>query len=146
MIRSSRLAEPQFIVALDMADPRVWDSIAGTLIEAMAAARESTTRAFWDLVFCRILMITAISVNVTAKALTISATATNICRFMLSARCELAPALGWADGVPWNQSSSPSPRARDAAYSPARTTGHRAQHYDCATHAGSLAAPHSPLL
>src|SRR5213594_3051479 len=29
----------------DMADPRAWDSIAGTLIEAMAAARESTTCA-----------------------------------------------------------------------------------------------------
>jgi hypothetical protein len=46
MIRSSRLAEAQFAVALDMADPRAWDSIAGTLIEAMAAASESTTRAF----------------------------------------------------------------------------------------------------
>ena len=85
MIRSSRLAEPQFAVALEIADPRAWDSIAGTLIEAIAAASESTTRAFWDLVFCRILMISAISVNVTAEALTISATATNTYRFMLSA-------------------------------------------------------------
>jgi hypothetical protein len=76
MIRSSRLGEPQFVVDLEMADPRVCDSIAGTLIEAIAAARESTTRAFCDLVFCRILMISAISENVSAKALTISATAT----------------------------------------------------------------------
>ena len=82
MIRSSRLAEPQFVVALDMADPIACDSIAGTLIEAMAAAKESTTRAFWDLVFCRILTISAISENVTAKALTIAATATKTCRFM----------------------------------------------------------------
>jgi len=82
MIRSSRLAEPQFVVALDMADPRTWDTIAGTLIEAMAAARESTTRAFRDLVFCRKLTISAISVNVTAKGLTISAPATNTCSFM----------------------------------------------------------------
>ncbi len=88
MIRSSRLAEPQLVVALDMADPRAWDSIAGTLIEAIAAARESTTRAFWDLVLCRIVMISAISVNVTAKALTISAAATNTCRFMPSAPCD----------------------------------------------------------
>ena len=88
MIRSSRLAEPQFVVALDMADPRTWDSIAGTLIEAMAAARESTTRAFWDVVFCRILTISAISVNVTAKALTISATATNTCKFMPAAQMQ----------------------------------------------------------
>src|SRR5438067_6407883 len=82
MIRSSRLAEPQFAVALEIADPRAWDSIAGTLIEAIAAASESTTRAFWDLVFCRILTISAISVNVTANALTISASATNTCRFI----------------------------------------------------------------
>jgi hypothetical protein len=80
MIRASRLAEPQFVVALDIADPRACDSIAGTLIEAMAATKESTTRAFCDLVFCRILRISAISVNVTVKALTISA-ATHICRF-----------------------------------------------------------------
>ena len=84
MIRSSRLAEPQFIVALAMAAPRAWDSIAGTLMEAMAAARESTTRAFCDRVFCRILTISAMSVNVTAKALTISATATSACRFKLT--------------------------------------------------------------
>src|SRR5206468_7811029 len=88
MIRSSRLAEPQFVVALDMADPRAWDSIAGTLIEAMAAARESTTSAFWDLVFCRRLMISAISVHVTAKALTSSAAATNTCRLIPSAPCD----------------------------------------------------------
>ena len=88
MIRSSRLVEPQLAVALDMADPRAWDSIAGTLIQATAAARESTTRAFCDLEFCRILIISAISVDVTAKALTISATATNTCRFMPSAPCD----------------------------------------------------------
>jgi len=38
MIRSSRLAEPQFAAALDMAEPSAADSIAGTLIEAIAAA------------------------------------------------------------------------------------------------------------
>src|SRR6266481_7916848 len=79
---SSRVAEPQSAVALDRADPRTGDSIAGTLIEVMAAASESTTRAFWDLVFCRMLTISAISVNVTADALTISASATNTCRFI----------------------------------------------------------------
>ena len=82
MIRSSRLAEPQSAVAFDMADPRAWDSIAGTLIEAVAAARESTTRAFWDLVFCRMLTISTTIVNSTAKALTISASATNSCRLI----------------------------------------------------------------
>src|SRR6266700_1195171 len=81
-MRSSRVAEPQSAVALDRADPRMGDSIAGTLIEVIAAASESTTRAFWDLVFCRMLMISAISVNVTANALTISASATNTCRFI----------------------------------------------------------------
>jgi hypothetical protein len=68
-----------------MADPRTWDSIAGTLIEAMAAASESTTRAFWDLVFCRMLTISTTTVNSTAKALTISAVATNTCKFMSAA-------------------------------------------------------------
>ena len=77
MIRSSRLAELQSTVALDNADPRAGDSIAGTLIEVIAAASESTTSAFWDLVFCRMLSTSAINVNVTANALTISATATN---------------------------------------------------------------------
>src|SRR5258708_39564421 len=81
-MRSSRVAEPQSVVTLDSADPRTGDSIAGTLFDVMAAASESTTRAFWDLVFCRMLMISAISVNVTANALTISASATNTCRFM----------------------------------------------------------------
>src|SRR5260370_32459424 len=81
-MRSSRVAEPQSVVTLDSADPRTGDSIAGTLIDVMAAASESTTRAFWDLVFCRMLMISAISVNVTANALTISASATNACRFI----------------------------------------------------------------
>src|ERR1700737_3381228 len=77
MIRSSRLAELQSLVAFDRADPRAGDSIAGTLMEVMAAASESTTSAFCDLVFCRMLMISTISVKTTANALTISATATN---------------------------------------------------------------------
>jgi hypothetical protein len=57
-------------------------------MEAMAAARESTTRALWDFVFCRMLTISAIRVNVTAKALTISATATKTGRFILTTRCD----------------------------------------------------------
>src|SRR5258708_38433021 len=82
MIRSSRLAEPQSAVAFDSADPRAGDSIAGTLIEVMAAASESTTSAFCDLVFCRMLMISTTSVKTTANALTISASATNTGRFI----------------------------------------------------------------
>src|SRR2546421_12313831 len=82
MIRSSRLAELQSAVTLDSADPRAGDSIAGTLIEVIAAASESTTSAFWDFVFCRILMISTIRVETTANALTISASATNSCRFI----------------------------------------------------------------
>jgi hypothetical protein len=78
MIRSSRLAEPQSAVALDNAEPRICDFIAGTLIEVIAAARESTATAFCDLVFCRIVIITASSVNVTADALTICARSTHI--------------------------------------------------------------------
>src|SRR5258705_12924664 len=78
MIRSSRLAEPQSAVALDSAEPRIGDSIAGTLIEGIAAASESTARAFCDFVFCRIVIMTAISVNVTADALTICARSTHI--------------------------------------------------------------------
>src|SRR5882724_8371579 len=78
MIRSSRLAEPQSADALDSAEPRICDFIAGTLIEVIAAARESTATAFCDLVFCRIVIITAISVNVTADALTICARSTHI--------------------------------------------------------------------
>ena len=77
MILSSRLAELQSAVTLASADPRAADCIAGTLIEVIAAASESTTSAFWDLVFCRMLTTSAIKVNVTANALTISATATN---------------------------------------------------------------------
>ena len=82
MIRSSRLAELQSAVALDSAEPRTGDSIAGTLIEVIAAASESTTKAFWDRVFCRMLMISTTSVNSTAKALTIWASATITCRFI----------------------------------------------------------------
>src|SRR5947208_5969186 len=82
MIRSSRLAEPQSAIVLDTADPRMGHFTAGTLIEVMAAASESTARAFWDRVFCRMLTIRAISVNVTANALTISASATNTCRLI----------------------------------------------------------------
>src|SRR6266403_98523 len=78
MIRSSRLAEPQSAVALDSAEPMICDLIAGTLIEVIAAARESTASAFCDLVFCRIVIITASSVNVTADALTICARSTHI--------------------------------------------------------------------
>ena len=78
MIRSSRLAEPQSAVALDNAEPRICDFIAGTLIEVIAAARESTATAFCDLVFCRIVIITASSVNVTADALTIYASHPNL--------------------------------------------------------------------
>src|SRR5438105_2231552 len=84
MIRSSRVAELQSAVTLLNADPRAADSIAGTLIEVIAAARESTTRAFCDLVFCRMLMISTISVKTTANALTISATATNTLRSMIA--------------------------------------------------------------
>src|SRR5438132_14217247 len=83
MIRSSRLAELQSAVALDSADPRAGDSIAGTLIAVIAAAKESTTRAFWDFVFCRMLMISTTSVKTTANALTISASGTNTCKFMV---------------------------------------------------------------
>src|SRR5215472_8565868 len=79
-MRSSRLAEAQSTVALESADPRNGDSIAGTLIEVIAAASESTTSAFCDLVFCRSDTITAISVSTTANALTICATATNVCK------------------------------------------------------------------
>src|SRR4029077_5975574 len=82
MIRSSRVAELQSTVALESADPRAGDSIAGTLIEVMAAARESTTRAFWDFVFWRMLMISTTRVKTTANALTISASATNSCNFI----------------------------------------------------------------
>ena len=71
MIRSSRLAELQSTVALDSAEPRMCDSIAGTLIDVIATARESTATAFCDLVFCRMVSITASKVNVTANALTI---------------------------------------------------------------------------
>src|SRR5215813_5799205 len=71
IIRSSRLAEFQSAVALASADPRAGDSIAGTLIAVIAAASDSTARAFCDLVFCRSDTTTAISVSVTA---------TNACR------------------------------------------------------------------
>ena len=71
MIRSSRLAEPQSAVAFDNAEPSTCDFIAGTLIEVIAAARESTTSAFCDLVFCRMVAMTASNVSVTANALTI---------------------------------------------------------------------------
>ena len=82
MIRSSRLAELHSAVTLDSADPRAGDSIAGTLIEVIAAASESTTSAFWDFVFCRMLMISTTSVKTTANALTISASATNYGKFI----------------------------------------------------------------
>src|ERR1700757_2557183 len=82
IIRSSRLAEFQSAVALASAAPRAGDSIAGTLIEVMAAANESTTRAFCDFVLCRILTISAMSVSATANALTISATATKVCKLI----------------------------------------------------------------
>ena len=68
----------QSAVALDSAEPSVCDFIAGTFIEVIAAARESTASAFCDLVFCRIVIITASSVNVTADALMICARSTHI--------------------------------------------------------------------
>src|SRR5262249_38870748 len=80
IIRSSRLAELQSAVAFASAVPRAGDSIAGTLIAVIAAASDSTASAFCDLVFCRSDTITAISVRVTANALTICATATNACK------------------------------------------------------------------
>jgi len=45
--------------------------VAGTLIEVIAAARESTDIAFCDLVFCRMVAMTASNVSITANALTI---------------------------------------------------------------------------
>src|SRR4029077_11056389 len=82
MIRSSRLADLPSAAALDSAEPRTGDSIAGTLIEVIAAASESTTKAFWDRGFCRMLMFITPSVKNTDKALTIWASATITCRFM----------------------------------------------------------------
>ena len=79
-MRSSRVAEAQSAVALESADPRNGESIAGTFMEVIAAASESTTSAFCDFVFCRSDTITAINVSTTASALTICETATNVCK------------------------------------------------------------------
>src|SRR5262249_17197883 len=70
------------------AAPRAGDCIAGTLIAVIAAASDSTASAFCDLVFCRSDTITAISVSVTTNALTICATATNVCKSIRPAPCQ----------------------------------------------------------
>jgi hypothetical protein len=71
-----------------MANPRAGFSIAGTLIEVIAAASESTASAFWDLVFCRIVTVNPTNVNSTASALTTCAIETNSCKFIVSANFE----------------------------------------------------------
>ena len=65
MMRSSRVADAQSLTALDSADPRAGDCVAGTLIAAIAAASESTAIAFCDFVFWRMVTIRPSSVSVT---------------------------------------------------------------------------------
>jgi hypothetical protein len=86
IIRSSRVAELQSAMALASAAPRAGDSIPGRLIAVMAAASDSTARAFCDRVFCRSDTITAINVKVTANPLMISATDTIVCKLIRAAR------------------------------------------------------------
>src|ERR1700688_2018243 len=81
-MRSSRLAEPQSLTALETAEPSAGVSIAGTLIAAIAADKDSTANTFCALVFCRMETTRTTSVAVTASVLTISASETRLCRFM----------------------------------------------------------------
>jgi hypothetical protein len=46
-----RLAAPQSAVAIERASPKAGDSIAGTLMAAIAADNASTAAIFWNRVF-----------------------------------------------------------------------------------------------
>ena len=73
-MRSSRVAADQLRVAAASAWPSTGESIAGTLIAAIAAVIDCTDSVFCARVFWRMEMMSPISVKMTATAATICET------------------------------------------------------------------------